>query len=92
MHIVLDESSAGYLQTINLPVLRTRGAFGSVGVNWAVLPSMNNTDIKPLEGLVTFTNLQTEGVIHLQAMPDNVRYHLQKQSFINDIRYIFSVV
>ncbi len=71
--IFSDESKGFYNATTRLTVLRDMGRFGDATVLWYVVdPYDNNTDLFPLEGILTYTDGIGEQDIVITAVADGV--------------------
>ncbi|XP_041464132.1 adhesion G-protein coupled receptor V1-like [Lytechinus variegatus] len=58
---------------LNLPVLRTAGAIGTVGVSWlATTVSASTADFNPLSGNVTLVNGQRAATISINIVDDRI--------------------
>ncbi|XP_022110249.1 G-protein coupled receptor 98-like isoform X2 [Acanthaster planci] len=69
---------------LSLPVSRTAGAFGLVGVNWlATTVSASTVDFSPLSGNVTFIEGQREAFVEISITDDTI--------YENDERFTVSL-
>jgi len=74
LHIHADESKGDDVFTVSVPVLRSRGSFGTASVDWFVEDYENNTDLSPLQGTLTFNQGVTEMNIEFMILPDEVSF------------------
>ncbi|XP_038076858.1 adhesion G-protein coupled receptor V1-like isoform X2 [Patiria miniata] len=75
---------SGTSGVLSLPVSRTAGAFGRVGVNWlATTVSASTADFSPLSGNVTFIEGQREAFIEIAIIDDTI--------YENDERFTVSL-
>ncbi|XP_060082724.1 adhesion G-protein coupled receptor V1-like [Ylistrum balloti] len=68
---VIGESKVGDVQAISIALERIRGTFGSVVVMWK-LDSLDNVDLIPTAGTVTFGDGQNQGFIRVESVPDEI--------------------
>ncbi|OWF54008.1 G-protein coupled receptor 98 [Mizuhopecten yessoensis] len=68
---VIGESKVSDLQAMSIQVERARGMFGTVVVMWTVDP-MDNSDLVPTAGSITFGEEQNQGFIRVESVPDEI--------------------
>lgn len=77
--IITGESTLSKTESSFISVKRSHGTFGSVTVMWDVVPS-DQPDLTPMSGAITYGDGQSQGVIQIKTVADNVSKSSLKKS------------
>jgi len=77
--IITGESTLSKTESSFISVKRSQGTFGSVTVMWDVVPS-DQPDLTPMSGAITYGDGQSQGVIQIKTVADNVSKTTLKMS------------
>ena len=72
--IIVVESKASNISTVEIQISRDSGLYGEVSVSWRVAASQGQTvtDLSPINGSVVFSPDQNTGSIIISSVPDQV--------------------
>ena len=69
-----DESKVNSTITTQIPVLRTRGRFGTTTVTWTIIENSAGDDLYPLNGTLEFGPGEGQKVIEIETLVDEVSF------------------
>ncbi len=68
----LDESNETLNYSVQVPILRAMGLFSTVSVDWYIYDYINNVDVYPLKGSLTFGPGDFKKLVQIWSQRDNV--------------------
>ena len=73
--VYVDESKGDNISSVDIPIQRAAGTFGTVEVIWTSEQAAHN-DLSPITGTVQFQQGQRVAFIEIRTLPDDVRIYV----------------